>query len=228
MKRIDQKVQEIEKKDKQNRIIYIAFVVLILAFMASILYYQDVIAKKDQEITEEQVKNSQLYKDLEEKKNTIEKQKNELEASLNPTEYWNEIKKQNSVEGYISYLTNKWAIEKPESAIQEAHAKLQSENDVIGYKGWLFCGAKTNDGTYTTRDIIEVVYREGAEGDFADTEPKVGDIIRLKETRNRRTYPRNGERGRNEQGFRNKTRAYVAKVWDDPNTTNFEIFIKYY
>jgi len=34
--------------------------------------------------------------------------------------------------------------------------------------------------------------------------------------------------GANEQGWRNKTKAFVTEVWKDPNSTNFNIKIKYY
>ena len=225
MKRIDDKIKEIEKKDKTNRIIFI----VVLAIVATWYVYvtQKTIQEQESTISELEIKNSETYKKLEAEKKKSDATLAELQKSLRPQEYWQYIRNENTVESYISYITNNWGIEKPASAMQEAHSNLRSDS-VEGYSGWLFVGAKTSDGAYTSRDIIEVIYREDADGDIANSEPRVGDIVRLKSTRNRRTYARNNEGQRNEQGFRNKTKAYVADVWDDPNSTNIEIFIKYY
>lgn len=225
MKRIDDKIKEIEKKDKTNRIIFIVVLAIVAAWYVFVT--QKTIQQQEITISELEIKNSDTYKELEAEKEKSDFTLSELQKSLRPLVYWQYIRNENTVESYISYITNNWGIEKPASAIQEAHNNLRSAN-VEGYSGWLFVGAKTSDGTYTSRDIIEVIYREGADGDIANSEPRVGDIVRLKSTRNRLTYARNNEGRRNEQGFRNKTKAYIADVWDDPNSTNIEIFIKYY
>ena len=222
MKRIDQKVQEIEKKDKQNRIIYIAFVALILAFMAIVLYYQDQIAKKDQAITEEQVKNSELYKDLEEKKNEIETQKNQLEASLRPEEYWDFIKDENTNEAYIDYLTNVWGIQR--THIDEAMNNLV--NTASGEEGWLYIGKIVNDN-YTQPDdgqIVKVVWRKDHENNLiSQSEPRVNDVVQLVRTRNRNIRSTaNPNVSPKSEGWRPGTKAFVA----DKTMNGIEVWIK--
>ena len=225
MKRIDDKIKEIEKKDKTNRIIF----VIVLAIVAAWYVYvtQKTIKEQEVTITELEIKNTDTYKELEAEKTKSDSTLAELQKSLRPEEYWQYVKEENTVEGYISYLTNNWGIEKPSSAIKQTHDRLKAENSE-DYTGWLFVGTKTNDGTYNSRDIVQVIYRNGQNVDNADYEPKIGDIVRLKTTRNRRTYKRNNERRKNDQGFRNKTKAYVVNIWEDPGSARFEIYIKYY
>ncbi|MBT8257960.1 MAG: hypothetical protein KJO49_05780 [Bacteroidia bacterium] len=234
MKRIDQKVKEIEKKDKQNRLLYIGFVVLILAFMAAILYYQDQIAKKDQAITDEQVKNSKLYQNLEEQKNTIEDQKNKLEASLKPEEYWEFIKKENSVESYIQYLTNVWGIERDSTDIKTAKTNLKS-NGTMGEGGWIYIGTEDRNGFSPTdsqgRQIAEIFWRDGVENvdPISKSKPEPNDILKLVQSRNRTTYTAaRFSSSDNKEGWRPSTKAFVTKVEQEPGKTNIWAYIRYY
>ena len=71
MKRIDDKIKEIEKKDKTNRILFGAFVVLIAAFMAYAISSQ-------KKISDLKIKQSDTYKELE-----AEKVKKEETLKLN-------------------------------------------------------------------------------------------------------------------------------------------------
>lgn len=229
MKRIDDKIKEIEKKDKTNRWAYY----FIVAILAAFLIYAST-AKKKMDIQADQIdeltiKATQTYKDLAKSDSLNKKLYDDLKNSLRPDEYWNHIQSENSNESYIAYLTNDWGIDK-EAYIPTAIENLKS-TETIGFEGWLWVGSKNNVGTYENRDIIEIIYRQFYDGDnstLKDLEPRVGDIIKLKTTINRKTYRYKSMSGANEQGWRNKTKAFVTEVWKDPNSTNFNIKIKYY
>jgi len=245
MKRIDEKIQEIEKKDKQNRGLYIGFVVVIIAFMAAVLYYQSALAKKDLQISKGDILNSKLYKDLDsvykEEAKTLVKLKN----SLRPQEYWDAVKEENTVEAYINFITNNWGIDKSEY-IDKAVKKLENNDGAVGFDGWLFVGSKNNAGNYKSgnssgRKTVEIIYRLDKETktnmidslpELKDSEPKIGDVVKLVGTRNYTTYSRKNKVGndnyQNEQGFRNRTKAVVVDRNPDPNNSNFYVEILYY
>jgi len=145
---------------------------------------------------------------------------------LRPKEYWKHIASQNSVEDYIDYITNDFGIEKP--YMSEALKNIQSPG-VQGFEGWLYVGALKNDGNYNSK-YIDVIYRKDADGDIKNSQPQIGDVVKLKTKENRNTYRNKslGSKNLNQQGWRNKTKAFVADVWKVPNKTNFLIFIKYY
>jgi len=237
MKRIEDKIKEIEKKDKTNRRLYIGVVVLIALFMLSTLYFGNEISKREKTIAKREVtildreetisvqkiEQSDTYKKLDASFDSLQK-------SLRPKEYWNHIKKENSVEGYISYITNDWGIDKT-PYLPKAINNLKSSNpEAIGFKGWLWVGSKKTNGTYVSKDIIEVIYRAGSKAGFENSEIQKGDIVKLTTTRNRRTYKRKTLKRRNvnSNGWRNKTKGFVTDVWKDPNSTDFIIEIKYY
>lgn len=213
MKRIDQKVQEIEKKDKQNRILFIGFVVLILAFMAIVLYYQDQISKKDQALTEEQIKNSQLYKDLEEKKNEIEKQKNQLEASQTPIGYWNQTDEAKTASTYIDYILHTG---KPEALEDYKLLALKNiaKEATKGKTAWLFCGDKGGN-KIASRRVMKIVYRQD-QTPAENVIPEVGDIIE-NDTSNRITYRsftggNTSGRNNDSDAWKRGSKAQVQKV----------------
>lgn len=230
MKRIDDKIKEIEKKDKTNRWLFYGIIVLIIGF----LYY----ASTTQKTIDDQ--KGTIAEQLETIKGQLETEKelsqqledsiNELNRSLKPDEYWAHTESENSVESYISFVTNDWGIDKKEY-IPKAIENLQASN-VQGFNGWIWVGSKNNVGTYENRDIIEIIYRQHYAGDKAtlkDLEPQVGDIVRLKTAINRKTYTNKSLNGNgNTQGWRNKTKAFVSEVYKDPNSINLNIKIKYY
>lgn len=221
MKRIDDKIKEIEKKDKTNRFLYVGFVLLI----AGIMFYVFITEKR---ISELEIKQTETYKDLELEKENSEKLYIDLKNSLSPEQYWNNIKVENSVESYIAYITNDWGINKEKYLPQAIESLKSSDSDAVGFKGWLFVGSIDNDGKYESRDIVEVIYRKNAEGTINNSQIQIGDVVKLKTTRNRKTYKnKNGTRA-NTEGWRNKTKAFVVDTWKDPNSTNFNIEIKYY
>ncbi|MEM7085539.1 MAG: hypothetical protein AAF489_05110 [Bacteroidota bacterium] len=230
MKRIEDKIREIQKKDKINRRLYMGVVTLIALFMFSVLYFgreiskrEKTIAKREVTISAQKVEQSETYKKLDASFDSLRK-------SLRPREYWNHIKKEHSVEGYISYITNDWGIDKT-PYLHKAFENLKSTNsEATGFEGWIWVGTKKRDGTYISKDIVEVVYRAGWKSGFKDSEVRKGDIVKLTTTRNRRTYKRKTlkRRNANSNGWRNKTKGYVTDVWKDPKSTNYVIKIKYY
>jgi len=187
MKRIDDKIKEIEKKDKTNRWAYY----FIVAILAAFLIYAST-AKKKMDIQADQIdeltiKATQTYKDLAKSDSLNKKLYDDLKNSLRPDEYWNHIQSENSNESFIAYLTNDWGIDK-EAYIPTAIENLKS-TETIGFEGWLWVGSKNNVGTYENRDIIEIIYRQFYDGDnstLKDLEPRVGDIVKLKTTINRK------------------------------------------
>jgi hypothetical protein len=226
MKRIDDKIKEIEKRDKTNRLLYMGFVVLIAGIMGYV-YVTEMRNKRNIDtISDLEIKQTETYKALELEKENSEKLYDDLKKSLSPEEYWNSIKVENSVESYIGYITNDWGIDKG-NYLPEAIANLKS-TDLVGFKGWLFVGSVSNDDTYSSRDIVEVVYRENAEGDISDSQVQIGDVVQLKTTRNRKTYSNKRMSGANTEGWRNKTKAFVVDTWKDPNSINYNIEIRYY
>jgi len=230
MKRIDDKIKEIEKKDKTNRWLFYGIIVIIIGFLYYASTTQKTIDNQKGTIAEQlETIKGQLEKE-QELSQQLEDSINELNRSLKPDEYWAHTKSENSVEGYIAFVTNDWGIDK-KAFIPKAIENLQSSN-MQGFNGWLFVGSKNNVGTYENRDAIEIIYRQFYAGDaetLKDLEPKVGDIVKLKTALNRKTYANKSLNGNaKSQGWRNKTKAFVSEVYKDPGSTNFNIKIKYY
>jgi hypothetical protein len=226
MKRIDDKIQEIEKKDKKNRILYISFVLLIGAFMTYVLYSENEKSKLDTTIASHE---GTILEGISQRKKTdveLKATNDSLKKSLRPAEYWEFTKKENSVEGYISYITNEWGIDRT-AYLSKAIVNLQSK-EVIGFQGWLFVGSKKNNGSYQSKDIVEVIRPVDGRDNFKNSEIKIGDIVQLTAARNRKTYRSETSKTPKSQGWRNKTKGFVTAIWKDPKTTDFKIQIKYY
>jgi len=232
MKRIEDKIKEIEKKDKTNRRLYIGVVLLITLLMVSILFSGNAISKKNNEIA---VHKGTISEGIVEQKQTKQELLASMELvqrSLRPEKYWEYTQKENTVEGYISYLTNEWSIDRSEY-LSNAIEHLESP-EAVGMQGWLFVATKSEDGPYTTRDIVEVFYRNGAhvKDDARYSEIKKGDIVQLTKIRNRNIYKSKYcvKKGcaNNSQGWRNKTKGFVTAVWEKPGSNEFIIEIKYY
>lgn len=229
MKRIDDKIKEIEKKDKSNRIKYVGFILIIGAFIAYAIFSEQAKKNLGETIVVQKGTIAQQLEQALADKDSIQDLYTKLSKSMDPDDYWNYIKKQGSHEAYINFIVNKFKIDKSEY-LPIAIETLTASN-LDGFKGWLWCGLKKNDGIYTSENIVEVFYRDGAEvtdNAIKKSEPKIGDIVKLINIANRNTYRFNKERQINEYGFRNKTRAFVSNVWKNPNSWNFEIEIKYY
>jgi len=180
MKRIDDKIKEIEKKDKTSRILYILFVVIIGGFMWYALKSEKTI-KSQGETIDEQV--ATISKQLENEKALTQQLKdtiNLLKMSQTPLGYWNETKKDATAKSYMDYITHKG---KPEVEYSEdALIELKSVN---GKEGWLFCGRV--DGNQFTESILNIVWRKGDDTDYQNAIPTEDDIVILN-GRSRRLY----------------------------------------
>jgi hypothetical protein len=201
MKRIEDKIKEIEKKDKTSRWLYYIITAGIIGFLYYASTTREKLETKDAQIDELTIKNSDTYKELE---NTYEALKNSLE----PKEYWDHIRDENTVEGYIGFITNDWGIDKSEF-LPKAYNRLMDKNPSTkadGYEGWLFVGRKNNAGEYTSGNsegekVIKIVNRNGNDENIAHAEPLVGDVVQLVSKRNRITYSRKDKVGR--RNYRN-------------------------
>ena len=197
MKRIDDKLKEIEKKDKRNNILFIAFIIVVVAFMGYALQAEKAKKAKDVEINElgqtlEEANDS--LKDLNVELNkTIET----LKQSLTPQGFWDDVQKDGSAQAYIDYLTqNKISVLHPEEGLDNLI------NNAKGTEAWLFCG-RMNGNNFNER-ISKVILRSEAgedDGDIANTKPEKGDILE-NTSNNRETYRRFGS-GNVVQGSKN-------------------------
>ena len=228
MKRIDEKVKEIEKKDKKNRLLFIAFVSVLAVGMAYVYLSEKKIEKKDSTIlvqettiTEQEIKLTDTYKKLQALYDT-------LKMSLSPAAYWKAVQKDNTVEGYIAYLTNDWGVDK-DAYLDRALNELKSPRvGSVDFQGWLWAGYNYNTG-YQSNNIVEIVYRKGAEDqDLTNSKIQIGDIVRLTTESNRTTYKKEKLRRKNELGWRNKTKAVVIDTFNMQNNAEFNIKVKYY
>jgi len=230
MKRIDDKILEIQKKDRRNRWLYIIIVVLLFVFMGVVLSYEKILGETRNELTKSEVEKSQYYKDLLIEKEKVEQQRDSLEKSLRPKEYWDYIENENSVEGYISYITNTWGIDKSKY-ISTAYENLISENpSLVGYDGWIWIGSKKwSDMVFESNKIIKIISKKNGTLLDENAEPEIGDIIQLNAQTNRNIYKNKTCTGSTQKyGWRNKTKAIVVDVHHIPNKTDVNIKIKYY
>lgn len=227
MKRIDDKIKEIEKKEKVNRVTYY----VILALLAGFLYYASTtrkqIQQKDAEISELQVKNSKAYKELDSLNQHTQKLYEDLKNSLDPTEYWEYTKEENTVGGYIDYITNVWGIKTDniEGALKKLNDLVHDDLHVVS--GWLYVGLDTNNKPYESAGQVEVVWRDGklATTDIKKSLPQVNDIVKYVGSVNRKTYKNHSLTNTNGSGWRPDMKALVTKV--QPDGSEVKIKIKY-
>lgn len=236
MKRIDDKISEIQKKDKRNRILYIVIVALLIIFMGVVLSYEKILVRTRAELTKSEVEKSKYYQDLLVEKDKVEQKKDSLEMSLRPEDYWKYIKDENSVQGYIEYLTNIWGIQRNSSDMEIAKQNLKLES-TIGQEGWIYLGTDSQDLGYSPTDshgkqIAKISWRQGVDNinAIANTKPMENDILKLIMSKNRNTYKKPSFRSseNREGGWRPGTKAFVVKLEIEQGTTNLWAYIRYY
>ncbi|MCK0180263.1 hypothetical protein MWU50_13250 [Flavobacteriaceae bacterium S0862] len=223
MKRIDDKIKEIEKKDKTNRLLFYGIIGLIIVFLIYVNLSEKAKKAKDVEISELQIKNSETYKTLEETYVELDKTYKDLKSSLRPEEYWNHIKDASSVEAYIEYITNDWGIDKPylSEAIENIDNNVETE-----LTGYLYIGKMVDGKFVDDKNRSIVVWRENSEGNVAKSKPQKNDILRLTYPQNITTYKNKNLSNKNGEGWRPGTKAFVSEVIE----SGIEIIlkIKYY
>lgn len=230
MKRIDDKIKEIKEKDKRYNWAYYIIVALLIGF----IYYAST-TRKQMEIQADQIdaliiKETQTYKEIDSLNKHNKKLYDDLKSSLRPEEYWSHIENENSTEGYISYITNDWGIDKTDYLSKAYDKLLLTNNSLVTYDGWIWVGSKKrSDNIYKSKDYIKILSKKDGSPVNENDEPQKGDIIQLKTPTNRNTYQKNTCKGsKNDYGWRNKTKAIVVEVYHVPTKTDFNIRIKYY
>ncbi|WOD43826.1 hypothetical protein [Hwangdonia lutea] len=234
MKRIDDKIKEIEKKDKRYQWAYY----IIVAMLAGFLYYVST-TRKQIDLQADQIdvltiKATETYKDLKKSDSINKKLYNDLKNSLQPEQYWKHIEKANSVEDYIEYLTNIWGIKRDSLDMNTAISNIKSSSS-IGESGWLYVGNETENGPYTQPtkgQIAKIIWRRGIEkvdeiASIENTKPKENDIIKMVKSTNRITYRRaNFNSTKNKEGWRPSSKAFVSEV--KKNDAEVWVKIRYY
>lgn len=215
MKRIDDKIKEIEKKDKSNRILYIAFVILIAAFMAYALNSEKKIKQQGDTIENQVI-------DLQKKSDSLQKVVDRLSKSQTPIGFWKQTTEAKNTASYINYIMHTG---KPEAKDEYRSLAIENikSNDTEGKTVWLFCGRKNDSNERIISDrVFDLIYhKDGAKIPSIDTLPVAGDIVQ-NTTMNRFTY-RNYSGG-NVTGQNNADKAWKknskALVMDIKNAGN--------
>ena len=222
MKRIDDKIKEIEKKDKTSRIAYIIAVIAIGLFILYAL-------AKEKEINEKDILISDQYKDLKKvnealiitNENLIATKKSLL-ISMTPVEFWEETTKSNTVSSYFQYITYGSDIARPN--IDEAVKKILEK----GNKGWLWVGRTEDDIKFLELPdppAANIIFRTADTTQFSfKSVPKVGDILNLKiDSRNTYLY-KNNRTGSPSGVWSMGLKAYVSKVEKEHNNVIVEVY----
>ena len=176
MKRIEDKIKEIEKRDKSSRIIYASFVLVIIVFMAIVFFTDKKVKAQEQVINEQgeiiEMTGQELYDKTVELEETIKR----LEESQTPTEFWEETKVHGTTQSYLDYITYNRETPKVnfrKEALDQVVEKLTDEK-----VGWLYIGKKNGD--VMTKGKTNVVWRKDVENVNNNEVPKVNDIIKYK------------------------------------------------
>lgn len=185
-------------------------------------------------VTELEIKQSETYKELENTYKKLDTTYSALKNSLEPEEYWDYIKGENSVEGYIEYLTNIWGIYRDSIDMNTAIANIK-KNNTIGETGWVYVGNETDNESYvqpTKGQVAKIIWRRGLEKEseitaIENTKPQKYDIIRLIKSTNRITYQyANFNAKKNKEGWRPSSRAFISDI--KKNDAEVWVKIRYY
>lgn len=234
MKRIDDKIKEIEKKDKTNRILFYGIIVLIIGFLFYVSTTQKTINSKNETIAEQLVTIKGQLETEKKLSQQLDDSIKELNRSLKPKEYWKHIKDENSVEDYIEYLTNIWGIYRDSLDMNTAIQNI-NKSSTIGETGWLYIGNETENGPYvqpTRGQVVKIIWRRGQEEEneivsFEDSKPKKYDIVKLIKPTNRYTYENfNFNSTKNKEGWRPSSKAFISNV--KKNDAEVWVKIRYY
>lgn len=202
MKRIDDKIKEIKKKDRTNRWLFYGIIVLIIGF----LFYASTTQKKLDEqagtITLQEKELAKQLADLEVKNKELEETISRLEKSQTPIGFWNQTEEANSATSYLNYIMHTGKPEAKDEYRKKAIENIQL-SETEGKTVWLFGGEKSGD-KITKRKVFDVVYRLGEDFESNDI-PIEGDIVE-NVTMNRNTY-RNYANG-NTSGANNANKAW--------------------
>jgi hypothetical protein len=148
---------------------------------------------------------------------------------MKPDQYWKTVLEQNSVKGYIDFLTNDWNIDKKDYTDIAIDTLKSLDIGAKKFHGWMFVGYKYRDGKFIIKnDAVEVIYRKNSTGNIAGSEIQIGDIVRSTKS-SRYTYKTKGtNRRKNIPVWRVNTKAFVTDIWKKPNSIEYHIRVKYH
>jgi len=186
MKRIDDKIKEIEKKDKINRLLFYGIIVLIVGFIYYASTTQKTIHEQEGTISSQEVKLEQQLKDLKELNTKLNDTINLLRQSQTPVAFWNATKQAGITKSYLDYITHQGKPETQPEYIEIAITTIK-KNSTNGKKGWIYCG-KMESGSFKFDDnFAKIVWRPNEDGDLSNLKPQEDDILE-NIGRNRYTY----------------------------------------
>ena len=207
MKRIDDKLKEIEKKDKRNRIIYISFVLVIIAFMATVFFSSRKIEAQEQVINDQgeiiELTGQELYNKTVELEKTIER----LEQSQTPTGFWKETQEYGTAKAYLDYITHDR--ETPKVTFRDEAVAQIVQDSIDGQIGWLYVGRKNADEL--SEGFTNVAWRNATENMNENWMPEENDIIMYKKGNGARYTYSSLTRAKNKSGTK-KTWNMTAKA----------------
>lgn len=223
MKRIDDKIKEIEKKDKTNRILFYGIIVLIIGFLFYASTTQKTIKSQGETIEKQLADLQASYNALKVTNDSLIETKRSLNISMTPEEFWDETTKSNTVSSYFEYITFGADIERPKINIENAINKIV-EN---GNKGWLWIGRTEDNNKFSeTPDppAANVIYRTADTTQFSlNSVPKVGDILNLK-IDSRKTYYNENRTGTSSGIWAMGLKGYVSKVEKEDKSIIVEVY----
>ena len=184
MKRIDDKIKEIEKKDKSNRIKYIGFIIIIGAFIAYAIFNEqakkkmsDTIIGKDVTIKGQDLTISEQNKKLKNQNDSLKVVVDRLNTSQTPIGFWNETNEAKNTSTYINYIMHTGKPEAKDEYKATAIEKIQLP-ETEGKTAWLYCGKKNGD-LINQDQVSDVKYRKDTIPDRKSV-PKKNDIVEAK------------------------------------------------
>lgn len=179
MKRIDEKIKEIEKKDRTNRILFYVIIAIIIAFLGYASTAEKTIKTQGETIEKQLADLQESYDAIVKTRDSLLDTRKNLQMSMTESEFWNETMKiyqeTGKVSPFFDYITYGADIARKSENIKEALKKISDE----GSKGWLYAGKKENDDVMSTDNYVKVIYRsDGTDFNF-NSKPKAGDIVQL-------------------------------------------------
>ena len=208
MKRIDDKIKEIEKKDKTNRIIFIIVLILVAAWYVWVT--QKTITEQKSTIEVQDVTIEEQLEIIKAKNDSLQGVVEKLRESLTPEGYWSDVQAAGTTQAYLEYLTqDRISIYNLDEALENI-----TKSSTKGRTAWLFAG-RMNGDEMNEDDVLDILMRKGAEEEnYAQSKPQVGDIV-LNNTQNRNVYRRysNGQTSNQlSGGWPRGVKAMVMKV----------------
>jgi len=176
MKRIDDKIKEIEKKDKTNRWLFYGIIVLIIGFLGYASTTQKTISDQKGTISKQEAKLAKQVEDLEKLNIKLNDTINLLRQSQTPAAFWNETTKIGITKSYLDYITHKGKPETQPEYIEMAINTIK-KNSTDGKKAWIYCG-KMEAGKFKFADnFAKIVWRANEDGDLSNKKPEKEDIL---------------------------------------------------